>query len=51
VPRYDPSAVAATADRFSLRRWQEAMAQIWEELIGPYTPLHPKSPDGDTENG
>jgi phosphatidylinositol alpha-1,6-mannosyltransferase len=51
VPRYVPSAVAATADRFSLRRWQEAMARIWEELIGPYTPLHPKSPDGDTENG
>jgi glycosyltransferase involved in cell wall biosynthesis len=51
VPRYDPFMVAATADRFSLRRWQGAMAAIWEELIGPYTPLHPPTPHGDPESG
>lgn len=38
VPDYDPQAVAATAERFSLTRWQEAMAALWEELSGTYTP-------------
>lgn len=32
VPDYDPAAVAATAQRFSLARWQDAMAAIWAEL-------------------
>jgi glycosyltransferase involved in cell wall biosynthesis len=41
VPDYDPYEVARTADRWSLERWQEAMAMIWEDLIGPYTPIHP----------
>jgi glycosyltransferase involved in cell wall biosynthesis len=38
VPDYDPEAVAATAARYSLERWQATMAAIWSELIGPYTP-------------
>jgi glycosyltransferase involved in cell wall biosynthesis len=42
VPDYDPYEVARTADRWSLERWQEAMATIWEELLGPYTPIHPR---------
>lgn len=37
VPDYDPQAVAATATRYSLERWQATMAAIWEELAGPYT--------------
>lgn len=41
VPEYDPDAVARTAQRWSLEKWQEAMASIWEELLGPYTPIHP----------
>ena len=41
VPDYDPRAVAATARPWSVERWQQAMATIWEELIGPYTLLHP----------
>ena len=41
IPDYDPAAVAATAERYSLERWQARMAEIWEELIGPYTPIHP----------
>lgn len=32
VPDYDPWAVAATAQRHSLERWQAAMARIWEEV-------------------
>jgi glycosyltransferase involved in cell wall biosynthesis len=32
VPDYDPLAVAATADRFSLERWQGALARIWDEV-------------------
>jgi glycosyltransferase involved in cell wall biosynthesis len=32
VPEYDPAAVAATAERFSLERWQASMAQIWDEV-------------------
>ena len=32
VPDYDPTAVAATAERFSLGRWQDAMARIWGEV-------------------
>lgn len=51
VPSYDPSEVAATAEPFSLPRSQMAMAAIWEELIGPYTPVHPPSPPGDIESG
>jgi len=30
VPDYDPRAVAATAERYSLERWQAAMAAIWD---------------------
>ena len=41
VPEYDPQAVAATAGRYSLERWQATMAAIWEELAGPYTPSQP----------
>ena len=41
VPDYDPVAVAATVERYSLARWQERMAEIWESLIGPYTSIHP----------
>ena len=32
VPDYDPVAVAATADRFSLERWQSALARVWDEV-------------------
>jgi len=32
VPDYDPSSVAATAERYSLERWQAAMERIWSEL-------------------
>ncbi len=42
VPDYDPQRVAATAQRYSLRRWQSVMGTLWEELIGPYTPIHPE---------
>jgi glycosyltransferase involved in cell wall biosynthesis len=36
VPDYDPAAVAATAERYSLERWQTAMARIWDEVTaGP----------------
>jgi len=41
VPGYDPEAVARTAERFSLVHWQEAMARVWDDLIGTYTPIHP----------
>ena len=41
IPDYDPHAVAATAERYSLARWQASMAALWEELTHPYTP------DGD----
>lgn len=33
VPDYDPAAVAATAGRFSLERWQAGMDRIWAELL------------------
>lgn len=32
VPDYDPATVAATAERFSLERWQAAMREVWEQL-------------------
>ena len=32
VPDYDPATVAATAERFSLDRWQHALATVWDEL-------------------
>jgi glycosyltransferase involved in cell wall biosynthesis len=32
VPDYDPHLVAATAERFSLGRWQEAMDRVWSEI-------------------
>jgi glycosyltransferase involved in cell wall biosynthesis len=32
VPDYEPAAVAATAERFDLERWQAELARIWEEL-------------------
>jgi len=33
VPDYDPATVAATAERYSLERWQAAMADAWSALI------------------
>ena len=48
VPDYDPAAVAATAERFRREAWQEAMARLWEELIGAYTPLHPTNEEGSS---
>ena len=33
VPDYDPAAVAATAGRYSLERWQAGMDRIWAELL------------------
>lgn len=32
VPDYEPEAVAATAARHSLDRWQATMAEIWDDL-------------------
>ena len=32
VPDYDPEAIAATVERYSLAAWQEAMARIWDEV-------------------
>jgi glycosyltransferase involved in cell wall biosynthesis len=32
VPDYDPYVIAPTVERYSLDRWQEAMAQAWDEL-------------------
>lgn len=34
VPDYDPAAIAETARRFSLERWQAALAAIWDSLMG-----------------
>jgi glycosyltransferase involved in cell wall biosynthesis len=42
VPDYDPDAVARTAERYGLDRWQRSMAEIWEELLGTYTPSVPR---------
>lgn len=33
VPDYDPAAVAATAERHGLERWQAAMADLWAARI------------------
>ena len=44
VPDYDPHAVAATAERYSLDRWQASMAALWDELSGPYTPNRDQPP-------
>ena len=41
VPDYDPATVAATAGRYSLRHWQEALAAVWEELLGPASAPRP----------
>jgi len=41
VPDYDPSDVARTVERFSLERWQAAMAAVWEEVA----PLPSTRPD------
>lgn len=35
VPEYEPAKVAATAERFSLARWQEGLAMVWDELVPP----------------
>lgn len=32
VPDYDPFAIAPTVERYSLERWQAAMAGTWDEL-------------------
>lgn len=32
VPDYDPFEIARTVERFSLDRWQDAMARIWDEV-------------------
>lgn len=32
VPDYDPAAVAATAKRYQLERWQAELARIWDEV-------------------
>lgn len=33
VPDYDPATVAATAERYSLERWQLAMERVWDEVL------------------
>ena len=42
VPDYDPEAVALTAERYGLDGWQRRMAELWEELLGTYTPGVPR---------
>jgi glycosyltransferase involved in cell wall biosynthesis len=32
VPDYDPYALPATVERFSLERWQAAMARVWDSV-------------------
>ena len=32
VPDYDPYAIAATVEQYSLARWQERMGRIWSEV-------------------
>jgi glycosyltransferase involved in cell wall biosynthesis len=32
VPDYDPFAIAPTVERFSLERWQAALARLWDEV-------------------
>ena len=32
VPDWDPEAIARTVERFSVRRWQESMARIWDDV-------------------
>lgn len=34
VPDYDPSAVAADAERFSVDRYQAGMRAVWERVLG-----------------
>jgi D-inositol-3-phosphate glycosyltransferase len=34
VPEYDPFALAVTAERFSLARWQQQFADVWQEVLG-----------------
>jgi glycosyltransferase involved in cell wall biosynthesis len=41
VPDYDPESVARTAEPYSLERWQAAMAEVWADLLGTYTPTDP----------
>ena len=41
VPEYDPATVAATAARHSLRHWQEALAAVWEDLVGAAAAPYP----------
>lgn len=33
VPDYDPFALRATVEKFSLERWQEAMDRVWSALL------------------
>jgi phosphatidyl-myo-inositol dimannoside synthase len=32
VPDYDPIAIAPTVERFSLGAWQEALAEVWQDV-------------------
>jgi D-inositol-3-phosphate glycosyltransferase len=34
VPEYDPAAIAATAERFTLDRYRAGMAAVWERVRG-----------------
>ena len=36
VPDYDPAAIAPTVQRFSVARWREAMARVWDEVAPPH---------------
>jgi glycosyltransferase involved in cell wall biosynthesis len=35
VPDYDPHRIASTVQRFSLERWQAALATTWDEVAPP----------------
>lgn len=37
VPDYDPFAIAPTVAQYSLDRWQQGMAELWDELVPPLT--------------
>lgn len=45
VPDYDPFAIAPTVARFSLERWQDAMAAIWDD-VAPNKRMRPGADDG-----
>lgn len=48
VPDYAPEAVARTAERFSLERWQADLAVVWSELVPDAAGEAARPPSGAT---